>query len=377
MRMKFMGSKRWMLSNGLGSLLCKHAKKAERFVDLFSGSSAVAAFVAETTAAKVLAFDLQQFSCVLARAVISRIKPIDGEKLARSWQQQANRIYLRYRIPTTKILSARSVSEVRKWCGDQRLLPITYAYGGHYFSPTQAVWIDCLRRTVPTGGINRWIALAALIQAASQCAAAPGHTAQPLQPTETAIEFVQQAWSKDLVERTANHVRTLAGRFALTHGAAQVMDANGAAKSLKSDDLVFIDPPYSGVHYSRFYHVLETIAIGECGEVGGVGRYPDPSRRPWSRYSVKGESTSALKELLETVASKGAKAILTFPDHECSNGLSGDIVRELAGCDFSLSEKVVENKFSTLGGTKSKLSSGNGRSARQKARELILLLKPR
>ena len=39
--MKFMGSKRWMLENGLGSLLCQRAETANRFVDLFAGSSAV------------------------------------------------------------------------------------------------------------------------------------------------------------------------------------------------------------------------------------------------------------------------------------------------------------------------------------------------
>ncbi len=85
----------------------------------------------------------------------------------------------------------------------------------------------------------------------------------------------------------------------------------------------------------------------------------------------------ALQGLLKIIASKGAKAVLTFPDRECSNGLSGAIVREHAGAFFRFSEKIVESKFSTLGGTESEKDSGNGRAARQKAREMILVLTPK
>ncbi|MCB9133375.1 MAG: DNA adenine methylase [Anaerolineales bacterium] len=33
------------------------------------------------------------------------------------------------------------------------------------------------------------------------------------------------------------------------------------AATLNNNDLVFVDPPYSSVQYSRFYHVLETVAL--------------------------------------------------------------------------------------------------------------------
>ena len=63
--MKFMGSKRAMLANGLGEIVRSESKQAERFVDLFVGSGAVAWYVAEATATKVLAVDLQEFATVL------------------------------------------------------------------------------------------------------------------------------------------------------------------------------------------------------------------------------------------------------------------------------------------------------------------------
>ena len=152
---------------------------------------------------------------------------------------------------------------------------------------------------------------------------------------------VKPSWDLDVLEKIRQAYAELAGQCALQLGLAQVADANAAATALHDGDLVFIDPPYSGVHYSRFYHVLESIAQGTCGAVSGVGRYPSQEFRPRSKYSVGSESVGVLDELLGTVASRGARGILTFPDHECSNGLSGETVRELAKRYFRVREKSV------------------------------------
>ena len=55
--MKYMGSKRKMLQNGLGFLLRQEMRTARRFVDLFSGSGVVARFVAERFRKPVVAVD--------------------------------------------------------------------------------------------------------------------------------------------------------------------------------------------------------------------------------------------------------------------------------------------------------------------------------
>ena len=73
----------------------------------------------------------------------------------------------------------------------------------------------------------------------------------------------------------------------------------------------------------------------------------------------------------------GAVAVLTFPDHICSNGLSGKIIREIAGKHFKVDEKIVESRFSTLGGTDRLSKTGIKRAPRQNANELILLLRPK
>ena len=123
--------------------------------------------------------------------------------------------------------------------------------------------------------------------------------------------------------------------------------------------------------------MLETIAWGQCGKVSGVGRYPDRALRPKSRFSLVSESNQALEELLAKVSAKGARAILTFPDHQCSNGLSGEDVQRIAKKHFKVIEKAVPSRFSTLGGRGTGDNKVAKRKARHDASELVLLLRPR
>lgn len=196
--MKYMGSKRAMLTNGLGELLSEKIKGADRFIDLFAGSAAVATHVACKYDVPVLAYDLQEFSVVLANAVLRRQESLDWRSIWTNWRARACRIWSKVPVPGAGRFSASAVQKCRRWCATQSDLPITRAYGGHYFSPTQSVWIDALRFTLPDDEPKRTVALAALIDAASQCAAAPGHTAQPFQPTLTAKQFLKEAWERDL-----------------------------------------------------------------------------------------------------------------------------------------------------------------------------------
>src|SRR5262245_59297263 len=83
--MKYMGSKRAMLRNGLGEALYREARGRRRIVDLFCGSGAVAWFVAENIALPVLAVDLQEYAVTLARSVVQRETSLDSEDLALQW----------------------------------------------------------------------------------------------------------------------------------------------------------------------------------------------------------------------------------------------------------------------------------------------------
>jgi len=370
-----------MLQNGLGDLLRSESVSASRVVDLFCGAASVAWFAATELSKPVAAFDLQEYAVVLAGAVVRRTKPLEPSEVARRWMTPAKRLRSKMKgwkeaseLDTKGLNTATWRIRSQELCSSDVAAStslIWARYGGHYFSPTQALSFDAMLRNLPDDEEFRDVCLAAVIIAASRCAASPGHTAQPFKATRTAGRYLREAWKRDPFEYVWQAIEELCPLHAAKAGEASVTDANEAAKKLQEGDVVFLDPPYSGVHYSRFYHVLETIARGRCGPVEGVGRYPPLEERPNSAYSRRGKCRHAMDELLETLAERGCRVVLTFPKDHCSNGLSGDELEEMAEAYFNVVRKSVKTRFSTLGGNTA------NRAARKISDELMLVLRPR
>lgn len=373
--MKYMGSKRGMLENGLGKAILACSANKSRFVDLFSGTGSVSWFVAENTELPVIAVDLQEFCAVLARAVIGRTKPGDEQGSLVEWLDTARRAqavveWNEHHELKHGCISPDSVFSARELSGTLPGL-IAQAYGGYYFSPTQAAAFDALLETLSSGEPHRSLQLAALIWAASRCVAAPGHTAQPLRPTANGLPFIKSAWSRDPFGLVAESFRAIALHRAQTKGSAVVQDAQVFCKDIRDSDLVFLDPPYSAAQYSRYYHVLETLARGGCGSVSGEGRYPPSAERPRSVFSLKSAAGRAISDLLASLAEVGCSVVMTFPQFVGSTGVSGEGLIPVARQWFSVDTITVPMRHSTLGG------NNTGRPSRRRASELILCLVPR
>lgn len=374
-----MGSKRVMLANGLGDVLAEESKSAARFVDLFCGTGVVSWFMATRRELPVLSCDLQSFATTMAASVVKRTDNSGLDQEVDSWLRRV-RESRRNRsgwseaaeLDGSKVPIAVWWKEARELCGEagsEECGLVWRNYGGHYFSPTQAASLDAMMETLPAEGRARDVCLAATITTASQCAAAPGHTAQPFKATATAGPYLREAWCRDPLARARQAAEILVSMCARRRGDTKTGDANEIARDVTEEDLVFVDPPYSDVQYSRFYHVLETIARGDCGVVSGVGRYPPFAERPASDYSRVRASASAMANLLEILASARAAVVVTFPEQQCSNGLSGLRIEEMAKQHFQVVKRMVTSRFSTLGG------NTRNRDARSIRSELILVMR--
>ena len=84
-----------------------------------------------------------------------------------------------------------------------------------------------------------------------------------------------------------------------------------------------------------------------------------------------------MRELLSKIAERGAAAVMTFPDAECSNGLSGERVRSLSEKYFHVDVRHVESHFSTLEGNKLPTDKARKRRPKLSVRELIFVLNPK
>ena len=83
--MKYMGSKRVMLANGLGDVLTNESRSAARFVDLFCGAGVVSWFVATSRELPVLSCDLQSFATTMAASVVKRTDNSGLNQEIESW----------------------------------------------------------------------------------------------------------------------------------------------------------------------------------------------------------------------------------------------------------------------------------------------------
>jgi len=373
-----MGSKSAMLRNGLGELLSEQVPVKSRFFDLFCGSGSVAGHVAQQFDIPVIAGDLQKYAVVLAAAQVEQTVTFSSNSVWTSWQRKAN-VWLGDNLQSLEVacqmsdLSGsvcemrRTVSLARDFCGGlSSAFSLSRAYGGYYYSPLQAMYLDALRFTLPRK--HSVAALAALISASSTCAAAPGHTAQPFGTKDSALPHLATAWLKDLPLCTQKEFEKNSTKIAKRKGSALQNDAETLTEKMRDGDIAFIDPPYSEVQYSRFYHVLEAIALGCAGEVSGSGRYVSILQRPQSKFSRTTQSSNAFEELMRRVSASGADALVTFPAGNASNGLSGLRVEEISDKYFCVKKRKITSTFSTLGG------NAISRSARQSTTELILHL---
>lgn len=368
--MKYMGSKTALLGGELGDILISEAATASRFVDLFAGSGAISHFAAQHTELPILSVDLQEYARVFAAAIIERTNSLADDPGLLRWLTtcEAQAVAGGDSAP----LTVEQVHAARAAAGSAPEGFITGHYGGHYFSLDQARSLDALYAGLPESEPQRTVALAALLHAASACAAAPGHTAQPFQPTATLLPYVEKAWSRSIPEAARSAVEQLAPAFAAVEGEARVGDALSTVATLQDGDLVFCDPPYSAVQYSRFYHVLEGIARGGWAAVTGKGRAPERTVRKTSEFSMKSKAPTAMKDLLTGLRERGCRVIITFPNADASNGLSGQDIIAMAAEDWIVKAHYVDSVHSTLGGS----SDGGPRGGRKKLKEAVIVLAP-
>lgn len=163
-------------------------------------------------------------------------------------------------------------------------------YGNLFFGLRQAYEIDCLRYGIDQidDPMTKEWALGALICAVSACAFSyGGHFAQPkldLASTEkihsNAAEMLQQRTLSVSHEFYVRFV-SLADESASIRNVVETVDGpwekaiSGVAGRTRGQKVcVYLDPPYTRDEYSRYYHVLETLALYDCKQVTGKARIP-------------------------------------------------------------------------------------------------------
>ena len=88
---------------------------------------------------------------------------------------------------------------------------------------------------------------------------------------------------------------------------------------------------------------------------------------------MKSKAPTAMKNLLAGLRERGCRAIITFPNADASNGLSGQDIVAMATNDWTVEPHYVDSVHSTLGGS----NDGSPRGGRKKLKEAVIVLSPR
>ncbi len=93
------------------------------------------------------------------------------------------------------------------------------------------------------------------------------------------------------------------------------VDALSLLKDLKSGKrkpaVVYADPPYTADHYSRYYHLYETLLKYDYPELASKGRYR--SDRYASEFSIKTKVGDAMDSLVARCAELGSSLVMSYP----------------------------------------------------------------
>lgn len=243
-----------------------------------------------------------------------------------------------------------------------RLFTLTFAWG--YVGLRQAIQIDSIRYAIDravrahrlSAAQGRW-ALLSLVQAVSCSASTPGHFAQylrgdtPRSLGRVVLQRRRDVWGQFLGE--ASRLRGYGTPDWRATNRVFRSDALQIWKALRrasfANGVVYADPPYSKDHYSRYYHVLETLVRYDYPDASGVGRYrPDRFTTP---FSLKTRVHAAFDTLCEGVAATGSFLVLSYPSNGLLSTSPGGPLRTIMSRHFAFVELSFTHttRHSTLG----------------------------
>ena len=349
--------------------LSEVSSEGSRVMDLFAGSGTVAQFLSRKR--PVTAVDIQEYSRVLCSALLYPPKKINPRALENSIRNSEIPALLKeavkpmIEIEGSALLSA-SQGDARMLCAllesgsivrrerervgignleirqsiDEvivRLSRLSYTsvitrhYGGIYFSYQQAIFIDAMLNLIRSQSRDGGdLLLSCLLSTASHIVNSVGKQfAQPVKLISKDGGIKHSLVSKVVADRHVDayivYLDWVQRYSSLGNSeyAHQIKKAD-YIKALNEQDqpigVVYADPPYTRDHYSRFYHVLETISQDDDPVISTVsvngkrrlsrGLYRED--RYQSPFCIRSQAPGAFEQLFKGVAKMKAPLVLSY-----------------------------------------------------------------
>lgn len=364
-----MGSKRNILDFVIDSIDEVRNGENQRLYDVFGGSAVVSGAFRDKM--NVTCNDIQAYTGILAGTYLNNyyweqfpeniLELIIEEARGKVEQFKGN--YCELDFNYNKELSYSDVVKLEK--GQQKLLKYKFNgldhlfvknFSGTYWSYEQCLWIDALATVARSSKYKDTflynIVMSSLMFAMAYCTQSTGHYAQYRDVTKDNIGDILFYRRKEILPLFQQKFEALREEYngdnntQFEHRYSQ-QDYRTLLDNIQPNSIVYADPPYQFVHYSRFYHALETLARYDYPEVKFKGRYR--TDRHQSPFCIRTKVKEAFTNMFNPVFRTNSTLILSYSD---TGMITKEELLQLANEIFqgyNVEIKELDYKHSTMG----------------------------
>lgn len=316
--------------------------------DLFAGSATLSAALRNKI--NVISNDVQKYSSIFASVYLENydwdkypdISQITEKAMRRvekfndEFPQYKNKFnYNRhFTLEEMNMLEEeqRKLIKVTEWERFDNYYLFTKDYSGTYWSYDQCVWIDSYKSVIDeykddVAYYN--LLLTCLIYAMAYNSQSTGHYAQYRIPENDSskedILIYRRKHISDFFERKYEELKEFLASPNIYGYQTMTETDIECLKKIPKRTLIYADPPYCFVHYSRFYHIIETLVKYDYPNVKFKGRYR--TDRYQSEYCKKTDVKEAFKKMFEGVVAIDSDLILSYTNSSTNTILFEDLLK--------------------------------------------------
>ncbi len=327
---KYMGSKSKLMNFVLGGV--NEVFEGGILCDLFAGSASLAGAVRQQVT--VHSNDIQAYSGVLADTYLNTyIYP--GLPTAEQLIRQARKIVDRNSRDLGLIIDYLKLDTIEAFNFAERQQQVlidrdfdrpwhffTKTYSGTWWSADQCLWIDALREVAEKykGQPSYSLILSSIMYAMAYTSQGTGHYAQYRDAnTESGMNDIHIYRKRSLEPYFLRRYKEFVASLSLIGPSKphQVtsLDFRDCLAQFPGGT-IYADPPYCFVHYSRFYHALETLVLYDdplVQQMKGThvkGRYRET--RHQSPFCIKSQVKQAFLDLFDGIKISKSNLVLSY-----------------------------------------------------------------
>ncbi|MBG9589907.1 hypothetical protein ABE26_23075 [Cytobacillus firmus] len=361
---KYMGSKRKIIDYVIEGI--NECYTGGTVVDLFAGSSVLAGALRNQV--PFLSNDIQKYSSILAKSYLGDYKwdeyPNILDEIIEKATIKVN--YFKERYPDISFdynvdftldqfneLEKQQQAIIERDFSDIEYHLFLKNYSGTYWSFEQCLWIDSIRGVADEYRDSDlfYPIISSLMFAMSYNSQSTGHYAQYRDATnDKNMNDILIYRRKEIVPYFTRKFTEFQNVLGENHQPNNVVskDYMDCLNDIELNSTVYADPPYCFVHYSRFYHAIETLVRYDYPEVMFKGRYR--TDRHQSPFCIRTKVRGAFQSMFDKVNEKQSNLVLSYSN---TGMIELDELIELAQSTFNglytIEVRYLDYLHSTMG----------------------------